>query len=200
MKTQFSFTKSGFTMVEIMVVIVIIWIMFSLFSQINFRSQENITKAERIANKLQSILHSSSVSVMMWRMDQSIVPKATTWATIIISASGVHANPNRVTWQLAPTLSGVFQAPFFDGDPKYQIESIKGCVGWWSTNSGTTTSVQIQVDKNGTIFTGSTNPGVFWVANILEIQVRYIDMAKKVIFDRRTWRIEIRRSGEDLCK
>ncbi|MFZ2256030.1 MAG: type II secretion system protein [Patescibacteria group bacterium] len=65
MKTQFSFSKSGFTMIEIMVVIAIIGSMFALVSQINFRSQENMTKAERIANKIQGILHTSSVSVMM---------------------------------------------------------------------------------------------------------------------------------------
>lgn len=52
-------------MIEIMVVIAIIGSMFALVSQINFRSQENMTKAERIANKIQGILHTSSVSVMM---------------------------------------------------------------------------------------------------------------------------------------
>jgi prepilin-type N-terminal cleavage/methylation domain-containing protein len=65
MKTQFSFPKRGFTLIEIMVVIAIIGILFAIMSQVDFRAQENITKAERMANKVQSILHTSAVAVMM---------------------------------------------------------------------------------------------------------------------------------------
>ena len=71
MKTQFSFPKTGFTMVEIMVTIAIIGMLFAMMSRVNFRAQENITKAERMANKVQSILHSSNVAMMMGRMDQA---------------------------------------------------------------------------------------------------------------------------------
>lgn len=192
MKTQFSFSKSGFTMIEIMVVIAIIGSMFALVSQINFRSQENMTKAERIANKIQGILHTSSVSVMMWRMDQ--YSTGTTWANITISRSG--SIDHGVSWHYVPTvLSGTLVSPFFDNDPKYEIQSIKWC-RW--TNSGMTDTVDIIIDKNGTTFTGASAPFPA-DANVLEIQVRYIDMAKKIVFDRRTGRTEIRRSGEDLC-
>lgn len=200
MKTQFSFNQYGFTMVEIMVVIAIIWSLFVLMSRINFNPQENIVKAERLASKVQSIIHLSNVSVMMWKMDNSTPPKATTGAIININASWSASSPNSVMWQLTPSLSGTFQAPFFDSDTKYEIQSIKWCV-WWTTaaiSSGTTTTLQILIDKNGTTFTWTT-----WsfptTSNIVEIQVRYIDMAKKVVFDKRTGRIETRRSGEDLC-
>lgn len=71
MKTQFSFTKRGFTMFEIMVVIAIIATLFVSLSRFNFRPQENIVKAERLASKIQSILHSNNVSLMMGRMDAS---------------------------------------------------------------------------------------------------------------------------------
>ena len=74
MKTQFSFSQSGFTMVEIMVVIAIIASLFAMMSRVDFRSQENITKAERMANKVQSVLHTSNVSVMMGRMDNPPSP------------------------------------------------------------------------------------------------------------------------------
>lgn len=56
-------------MVEIMVTIAIIASLFAMMSRVDFRSQENITKAERMANKIQSLLHTSNVSVMMGRMD-----------------------------------------------------------------------------------------------------------------------------------
>ncbi len=46
------------------------------------------------------------------------------------------------------------------------------------------------MDKNGTTFTGAAV--TFPVdSNILEIQLRYVDRTKKVIYDKRTGRIEI---------
>ena len=85
-------------------------------------------------------------------------------------------------------MSGSMRAPFFDNDTKYEIRSIKGYNG---TLSGTTSTLTIQMDKNGTVFTGTTNPAFFSTATTLEIQVRYIDRTKKVIYDKRTGRIEI---------
>ena len=196
MKTQFSFTNSGFTMFEIVVVIGIIGIIFASLSRFTLQPQENITKAERLAAKIQSVIHSSNVSLMMGRMDASW--DATTWATIRIYASWVTTSGNTLSWQLTPTLSGKLIPPFFnDNDIFYQVESIKWCVGWWSTSSWATDFVEITMNKNSISFTGTspfpTN------SNIIEINVRYLDMAKKVIFDRRTGRTEIRRSWEDLC-
>ncbi len=124
MKTQFSFTKSGFTMLEIMVVIAIIAMIFATMSRFTFRPQENIVKVERLSSKVQSIIHSSNVSLMMGRMDQ--MQMATTGVTIRLYASGVALSGNTITWQLAPTLSGILTPPFFnDADMLYQIESIK---------------------------------------------------------------------------
>lgn len=189
MKTQSSFSQSGFTMVEIMVVIAIIGMIFGFMSQINFRAQENITKAERLANKVQSLLHTTSVSLMMGRMDST--NKASTWATIVITATGTTGHG--ISWNLTNSLSGTFLSPFFDADPRYEIKSIIGCS---STLSGSTNTVTIDIQPNETIFTGSTLPAN---ANLLEIRVWYLDMFKKVVFDRRTGRIEIRRDWQTAC-
>ncbi len=185
MKTQFSFSKSGFTLIEIMVVIAIIAFLFWVMSQISFRSGENLAKAERLANKIQWVLHNSAVNVMMGRMDQTKL--AVTGATLTLTASG--GGTQWMTWVYTPSMTGSVQAPFFDNDTKYEIRSIK----WYdATSSGTTSTLTIQMDKNGTTFTGTS----WWAtfpsnSNILEIQVRYVDRTKKVIYDKRTGRIEI---------
>ncbi len=184
MKTQFSFSKSGFTLVEIMVVIAIIGFLFGVMSQISFRPQENLTKAERLANKVQSVLHNSAVNVMMGRMDKNNI--AVTGATLSLTAS--WGGTQGLWWIYTPNMTGALRAPFFDNDAKYEIRSIK----WYSaTTSGTTLNIIIQMDKNGTTFTGTSNNAFFATATTLEIQLRYVDRTKKVIYDTRTGRIEI---------
>jgi hypothetical protein len=71
-------------------------------------------------------------------------------------------------------------APFFDNDTLYQIFSIRGCNG---TNSGTTSQVEIHIDRGSTTFSGTGLPAG---ANTLEVRVRYLDSSRKVVFDRRT--------------
>lgn len=57
MKTQFSFRKYGFTLIEIAIVISILAFVFYEFSKVSFRPQENLAKAERLANKVASVIH-----------------------------------------------------------------------------------------------------------------------------------------------
>lgn len=194
MKTQFSFYKRGFTLIEIMVVIAIVAFLFALMSQVNFRAQENITKAERMANKLQNILHTSAVAVMMGRMDQNKI--AATGATIRISTS------TWVSWNYTSSLNWSFVPPFFDSDNTYQIYSIKWCK--W-TSSWVTNLFVINMTAEWASFSGSTTSADPWITsiadtNILEIQLRYVDMIKKVIYDKRTGKIEVRREWEITCK
>lgn len=194
---QFSFTKDGFTMFEIVVVIAIIGMIFAWMANFTFRPQENIVKAERLAAKIQSIIHSTNVWLMMGRMNGSST--AMTGAVIDIYISGSTNSGNSMYWTMSSTLSWKLIVPFFnDNDIMYQIESIKGCVGWSATaSSWTTDHVMIIMDRDRISFTGSSPfPSE---SNILEIKVKYVDMEKKVIFDRRTGRTEIRRAGEDLC-
>lgn len=54
---------------ELMVVIAIVGTIFVALGRFSFRPQENIVRAERLANKVQSSIHLSNVSVMMGLMD-----------------------------------------------------------------------------------------------------------------------------------
>jgi hypothetical protein len=125
------------------------------------------------------------VNVMMGRMDQNKL--AVTGATLTLTAS--WGGTQGMTWVYTPSMSGSMRVPFFDNDTKYEIRSIK----WYATPtlSGTTSQITIQIDKNGTTFTGTSNNAFFATANTLEIQLRYVDRTKKVIYDKRTGRIEI---------
>jgi len=189
MKTQYSFLKRWFTLLEIMVVIAIIWIIFGIFSQINFRSQENLTKSERLANRLQSLIHSTNVAVMMGRMDQSSI--AITGATITLGSSGSTTHGMR--WRYTDSLSGSIMHPFFDGDPFYEIVYIRGCN---ATQSWTVNTAEIIFDRESISFSGfSLSPAPF----LLEMRVRYVDMSKTFIFDRRTGRTEVLRWWLTQC-
>lgn len=178
MKRQSSFWQRGFTMIEIMLVIALIAMFFAFTSRFTLAPQQNITKAERLANKIQSIIQASSVAVMMGRMDQNQI--ATTGAILTFSTS------TGISWRYTDGLSGSLTSPFFDRDTYYEISQIR-----WrdaGTTSGTGNFVQIDMAKWGNSFTGGTIPPS---AVILEIESRYNDMYKKVIYDRRTGRTEI---------
>lgn len=189
---QFSFTKRGFTMFEMVIVISIIMFIFYFMSRINFRPQEDSIKAERIATKIHSILHSNAVSVMMWKMDPS--RSATQSASIRITASG-SASP-WIIWSLSgTTLSWVFLPPFFDTDSKYEIRSIRGCNG---SSSGTTSIVDINMTTDAVTFSGTFSPSIS--PTILEIRSGYNNNMRRVVYDRRTGRIEIRKDTDITCQ
>jgi hypothetical protein len=55
-------------------------------SQINFRAQESSVRSDRIANRIQNVLHNNNVAVMMGRMDSA--GSGSTGSTVIITATG----------------------------------------------------------------------------------------------------------------
>lgn len=116
MKTQFSFRKYGFTLIEIAIVISILGFLFYQFSKISFQPQENLSKAERLANRVASIIQEGLMSVTIGRMDSSQNP--TTQATLVFSTS------TGASWRYTAALSGTITPPFYDGDGKYEIRDI----------------------------------------------------------------------------
>ena len=181
MKTQFSFRKYGFTLIELMVVISIIIFIFYQFSKISFLPQENIAKAERLANKVASVLHEWLMNVSIGRMDANKTP--TLQAIINISTS------TWISWKYTSALSWSFARPFYDGDLKYEIRDITWTGGRAPWNiTGTSAYLSVIIDKDRSIFTWTTLNDT---ATIVTIRTRYLNMNKKVVFDRRTGRIEV---------
>jgi prepilin-type N-terminal cleavage/methylation domain-containing protein len=84
MKTQRSFSKSGFTLLELMVVIAILGLLFVVYSRFSYQPQEHLMKAERLANKISSVLHDALLQVTIGRMatDSGGHPIAVTGATL----------------------------------------------------------------------------------------------------------------------
>jgi prepilin-type N-terminal cleavage/methylation domain-containing protein len=180
MKTQFSFYKYGFTLVELMIVISILAMLFYSLSKFTFNPQENIVKAERLANKIAAVIHEWLINVKIWRMDMARNP--VTQAIISFSTS------TGMSWRYTSILSGSFAPPFYDGDIRYEIRDITW-TGWrspWAV-SGTSAYISFIMTGDRVSFSGITND----TATIVTIRSRYGNMNKKIIFDRRTGRIEV---------
>lgn len=181
MKTQFSFRKYGFTLVEIAIVISILAFIFYQFSKTSFRPQENLTKAERLANKVASVLHEGLINVTIGRMDMT--QNATTQGIIGISTT------TGMIWRYTSVLTGSITPPFYDSDPLYEIRDITWTGGRASAGavSGTSAYISVIVDADSVSFSGIANP----TATMVTVRTRYVNMNKKVLFDRRTGRIEV---------
>lgn len=57
-------TKKGFSLIELMVVITIIWILTLMIVSFDFNKKTDMEKRDRLAQKITSILHSSKITMM----------------------------------------------------------------------------------------------------------------------------------------
>lgn len=180
MKTQFTFQKYGFTLIELMIVISILAFLYYSLTKFSYNPQENMTKSERLANKVAASIHEGLINVKIGRMDSARNP--VTQAIVGFSTS------TGINWRYTALLTGSFAPPFYDGDTKYEIRDITW-TGWRApgATSGTSSYISIIVDSGRVSFSGIAND----TATIVTIRTRYVNMNKKVIFDRRTGRIEV---------
>ena len=116
-------------------------------------------------------------------MDNNTPPEAVTGAVLTFSTG----TGGRMTSFYNASLSGVFQAPYYDNDFNYQIDSITW-TGGINTPSGSLNLLEISITNGNITFSGA---GIDTTAPIVTFSSRYITRSKKVIFDRRTGRVEV---------
>jgi prepilin-type N-terminal cleavage/methylation domain-containing protein len=184
MKRQSSFWQYGFTLVEIMLVIVLLGVIF--YSMASFWSpqwKENSIKVERLANNISDILHTGLINITIWKVENGVT---LTGARIRVAIGTWDSLTGIVRYQYGNT---PFQSiSLFDEDSHYQVERI-GWNGWVLVPTGVTERLDITLSQTGNFFLGDINMDNS--ATEVDIRVRYMDKTKTVTFDRRTGRIEI---------
>ncbi len=183
MKRQSSFGQYGFTLVEIMLVIVLLGVIF--YSMASFWSpqwKENSIKVERLANHISDILHTGLINITIWKVEDGVT---LTGAKIRIAIGTWDSLTGVVRYQYGNT---PFQSiALLDEDSNYQVERIRWN-GWVLISTWITDEIEIHLSQTGNLFFGDDMDNS---ATEVDIRVRYMDKTKTITFDRRTGRIEV---------
>lgn len=179
--------NSGFTLVEIGVIIAIIWILTLLWTGLDFNKQTSIEKWWRMINKLSSIIKTEIFNSQAWKWVEF-------WSWIVIpNYREIHIFG---TWNIAvnyiwtKTLTWeIFSYPFF-WESLYKINNID-CIA----KDGSTWSIDfpysIIITNWNIIFSWTTTP--LWIEAVkLSIVAWYSNNYKTLEVDRRTWTVEIK--------
>lgn len=179
--------KSGFTLVEIMVVIAIIWILALLSTNFDFNKKTSIEKWWRMINKLSSILKTEFFNSQAWKWVEF-------WSWIVIPDSReIHIGTWNITinyiWNKTLTWE-IFSYPFFWESP-YNIKNIN-----YIAKDGSTWSISYPfsiVINNWNIsfsWSNSTETGAIRLSITAWFSLDY----RTLELDRRTWIVEIKQN------
>lgn len=187
MKTQLYGAKSGFTLVELMVVIAIFGSFVLATNIFNYSPQTESEKADRMMVAISGRLRTELQNMSMWRMPNRDGKIARTIQIDIGTGWMITRYLTGVTsWVNIST--GVFLAPFYDKDAEYKIVSVI-----W-TGSSTPSDWQqwtgiVMILPTWIIFTWGTNPTTIGNNIFLEVKLWYKVRTRKVILDRRSGKI-----------
>ena len=119
MKRQSLLPKYGFTMVEILLVIVIIGIFVSATDIFTWMPQTNIEKVNRMKYAVADKLRDESLKISIGRMPKNDGTISTTTTLAISPNMGIitsYADTGGIVFS-----TGYFQPPYYDGDLVYSI-------------------------------------------------------------------------------
>jgi len=172
--------KSGFTIVEIMVVIAIIWIITLLSTNFDFNKKSSIEKWIRITNKISSILKTEIFNFQSWKwVNFWSWIMSPNYTEIHLWTGGININyiwTKILTWE-------ILTYPFF-WENWYNISDIHLIEKDWSTWS-IVNPFSIYINSDWITFSWSN-------AIRLSITAWYNFNHKSLELDRRTWIIEIK--------
>ena len=187
MKRQTRIGKYGFTMVEIMLVIVIFGIFVSATSVFNWTPQNDIEKVNRMKYAIADRLRDESLKISIGRMPMSDGIISTTTTMNFSTGAGIITSYADTGGTVFST--NTFWPPYYDGDTVYSITGIT----WWTGSTSSTTEWsgpwKIEITQDGIIFTGNTN--ITRKSIIVSIIVNYRNSTRRIQFDRRTGKISI---------
>ncbi len=197
--------KTGFTLIEILVVITLIGIFYGATIFLTKDSRINQTNAERLANSIYNTIRLARNNMVIGRW-------VFTWWTLLVTNQRTIVINNigyKVDYQDINSNTGTefsFNTPFFDWDFNYKITDISISSGWVSTGvvppwtyTGVTT-VNIIMNPNSDITVSAIKGGVpIPTSEIRTIKITggYNGMEQSVVVDRITGTIEIKKSTED---
>lgn len=199
------FRKTGFTLIEILVVITLIGIFYGATSFLTKDSRINQTNAERLANSIYDTIRLARNNMVIGRwVFTGWTLLVTNQRTIAINNMGYKVDYQDVNSNTGTEFS--FNTPFFDWDFNYKITDISISSGWVSTGvvppwtyTGVT-SVNIVMNPNSDINVTAIKWGTpIPVSEIRTIKITsgYNGMEQSVVVDRVTGTIEVKKSTED---
>ncbi len=194
------YTKKGFTLFEIIIVLVLIGLFFVMTSYMTRDPRINQTRTERLVNTVYDQIRTARNNMIIGRWVASgAILVVTTQRSIDITSTGVVTNYIYNTTSTGTETRLV--TPFFDRDPLYKITNIAVSSGVmvpgalnWDISGATNASITISSNSDVSL---SSIPASPYPIRLLKVTLGYGDFEQSVIIDRVSGIVEIRKAIED---
>ncbi|MBC7498653.1 prepilin-type N-terminal cleavage/methylation domain-containing protein [Candidatus Gracilibacteria bacterium] len=194
------YTKKGFTLFEIIIVLVLIGLFFVMTSYMTRDPRINQTRTERLVNTVYDQIRTARNNMIIGRgVASGAILVVTTQRSIDITSTGVVTNYIYNTTSTGTETRLV--TPFFDRDPLYKITNIAASSGVmvpgalnWDISGATNASITISSNSDVSL---SSIPASPYPIRLLKVTLGYGDFEQSVIIDRVSGIVEIRKAIED---
>jgi prepilin-type N-terminal cleavage/methylation domain-containing protein len=193
------YSKKGFTLFELMIVLALIGIFFGITMSMNKDARTYQLSAERLANAMYDIIRTARSNMIIGRgvFSGSTMVVATD-RTIYLTSTGMISTYRNLT---ATGTETTFVEKYFDNDPLYRISDIavssggiiNGVAPLWDNTGSTISSIAITIANNADLSitgTGRTNNPLSNIRT-LRITASYLGFTKSILIDRITGAMEL---------
>ncbi len=194
------YTKKGFTLFEMMIVLALIGLFFVMTSYMTRDPRINQTRTERLVNTVYDQIRTARNNMIIWRwVSSGAILVVTTQRSVNITGTGVVTNYIYNTTSTGTETRLV--TPFFDRDPLYKITNIAVSSGVivpgalnWDLSGATGATITINSNSDVTLTSLPVSP---YPIRLLKVTLGYGDFEQSVIIDRVSGIVEIRKAIED---